>query len=69
MMDKKKKAKMLRFVGLVCWFMALFMLLDGKNDEKKAEEEAKQNAVVMETQEKAQIGEGLESTVIFPSED
>lgn len=69
-MDQKKKAKMLRFVGLVCWFMALFMLLDGHQKKKALEaEEAKQNAVVMEMEEKEQTGEELNSTIIFPSED
>lgn len=69
-MDQKKKAKMLRFVGLVCWFMALFMLLDGHQKKKELEaEEVKQNAIVMEMEEKEQTGEDLNSTIIFPTED
>ena len=68
-MDKKKKARMLRFIGFVCWFMALFMLFDEHNRRKAQEaEEAKQNAVVMEAEEQEQTGE-LESTVIFPTEE
>ena len=51
-MDKQKKAKMLRFVGLVCWFMAMFMLFDEHQRRKEQEaEEAKQNAIVMEMEE------------------
>lgn len=69
-MDKKKKAKMLRFIGLVCWFLALFMLFDEHQRRKEQEaEEAKQNAIVMEMEEKEQTGEELDSTLIFPSED
>ena len=69
-MDKQKKAKMLRFVGLVCWFMAMFMLFDEHLRRKEQEaEEAKQNAIVMEAEEKEQTGEDLNSTIIFPSED
>ena len=69
-MDKQKKAKMLRFIGLVCWFMAMFMLFDEhqRRNEQEAEE-AKQNAIVMEAEEQEQAGEGVESTVIFPTED
>ena len=69
-MDKQKKAKMLRVVGLVCWFMAMFMLFDEHQRRKEQEaEEAKQNAIVMEAEEKEQTGEDLNSTIIFPSED
>ncbi|MBQ2925136.1 MAG: hypothetical protein IJE57_06115 [Anaerotignum sp.] len=68
-MDKKKKAKMLKFIGFVCWFLALFMLFDEHQRRKEQEaEEAKQNAIVMEAEEQEQTGEGLESTVIFPTE-
>ena len=67
-MDKKKKAKMLKFIGFVCWFLALFMLLDENKRKKELEaEEAKQNAIVMQAEEKEQNGE-LESTLIFPTE-
>ena len=68
-MDKKKKAKMLKFIGFVCWFLALFMLFDEHQRRKELEvEEAKQNAIVMEAEEKEQTDEGLESTVLFPTE-
>ena len=61
---------MVRFIGLVCWFLALFMLFDGHQKKKALEaEEAKQNAIVMEMEEKNHAGEGIESTVIFPAED
>ena len=67
-MDKKRKAKMLKFIGFVCWFLALFMLLDENKRKKELEaEEAKQNAIVMQAEEKEQNGE-LESTLIFPTE-
>ena len=69
-MDKKKKAKMLKFIGFVCWFLALFMLFDEHQRRKEQEaEEAKQNAIVMEMEEQEQAGEDLNSTLIFPTED
>mgnify|MGYP003308838192 CR=1 FL=1 len=65
---KQKKAKMLRFIGFVCWFLALFMLFDEHQRRKELEaEEAKQNAIVMEAEEQEQTGE-LETTVLFPTE-
>ena len=68
-MDKKKKAKMLKFIGFVCWFLALFMLFDERQKQKEMEaEEAKQNTIMMEAEEKEQNGEELESTLIFPTE-
>ena len=68
-MDKQKKAKMLKFNGIVCWFLALFMLFDEPQRRKEQEaEEAKQNAIVMEMEEQEQKGEDLESTLIFPTE-
>ena len=69
-MNKERKVKMFRFIGLVCWFLALFMLFDGHQKKKALEaEEAKQNAIVMEMEEKNHAGEGIESTVIFPAEE
>ncbi len=64
-----KKAKMLRFIGIVCWFLALFMLFDEHQRRKELEaEEAKQNAVMMEMEEQERVGEDSESTLIFPTE-
>ena len=69
-MDKKKKAKMLKFIGFVCWFLALFMLFDEHQRRKEQEaEEAKQNAIVMEMEEQEQSGVAGDSTLIFPTED
>ena len=56
-MDKQKKAKMLKFIGFVCWFLALFMLFDEHQRRKE-----------LEAEEKEQTDEGLESTVLFPTE-
>lgn len=68
-MDKQRKMKMLRFIGLICWFLALFMLFDEHQRRKELEaEEAKQNAIVMEAEEQKQVNEDIESTVIFPTE-
>ena len=61
--SKRKRARLLRFIGIVCWFLALFMLMDGRNDEKKEEE---QNAIVnqVETTEDGEV-----STLVMPSND
>ena len=67
-MDKQKKAKMLKFIGFVCWFLALFMLFDEHQRRKELEaEEAKQDTIVLEAEEQEEEGE-LESTVLFPEE-
>ena len=60
-----KKATMLRFVGIVCWFLALFILLDGRNKEKKEKMDEPQNPVVQQV-EKDTEAEDV-STVILPS--
>ena len=52
-MDKQKKAKMLKLIGFVCWFLALLMLFDEHQRRKEQE----------------QSGEAGDSTLIFPSED
>lgn len=63
------KSRMLKFVGIVCWFLALFMLLDERRTQEAQEaEEARQNAIMMEMEEKGAQGEDVESTLIFPSE-
>ena len=67
-MEQNKKVRLLRFIGIICWFLALFILMDGKKaKEEQAAEEAKQNAIVMEMEEKEQAGTGEENTMIFPS--
>lgn len=61
----KKGMKIVRFIGIVCWFLALFILINGHQEKKKeAEEAAKQPAIVTETTE-TDNGE-TQSTVIFP---
>ena len=57
----KKGMKIVRFIGIVCWFLAL----NGHQEKKKAAEEAaKQPAIVTETNE---TNDGdTPSTVIFP---
>ena len=61
----KKGMKIVRFIGIVCWFLALFILINGHQEKKKAEEEAaKQPAIVTEINE---TNDGdTPSTVIFP---
>ena len=43
----KKGMKMVRFIGIVCWFLALFILINGHQEKKKeAEEAAEQKTAV-----------------------
>ena len=47
--NMKKSAKMMRFIGIVCWFLALFFLINShqeKKTAKEAEEAAQQAAIV-----------------------
>lgn len=60
-----KNKKMIRFIGIVCWFLALFILIDGYQAKKAAKEEEQQTVVMEQVQES---NEGVESTVIFPTE-
>ena len=36
----KKSMKIVRFIGIVCWFLALFILINGHQEKKKAAEAA-----------------------------
>lgn len=65
-----KKAKMMRFIGIVCWFLALFILIDGHQEKKaaqEAEEAAKQAEIVNQIDESGEES-GVESTIIFPED-
>ena len=61
----KKGMKIVRFIGIVCWFLALFFVIKGVLEKKKAEEgAASPPAIVTETNE---TNDGdTPSTVIFP---
>nr|WP_294682657.1 hypothetical protein [uncultured Anaerotignum sp.] len=62
----KKGAKLVRFIGIVCWFLALFVLINGHQAKKReAEEAAKQPAVVQQAEE-GNAKDGEISTVVFP---
>ncbi len=61
-----KRTKVMRFIGIVCWFLALFMLIGNHQGKKAAEEEKEQPAAIVTQME--ENGEGSDSTVIFPTE-
>ena len=65
-----KKAKMMRFIGIVCWFLALFILIDGHQEKKAAKEaeEAAQQAEIVNQIEESGEKTDVESTVIFPED-
>ena len=62
-----KRVKIMRFIGIVCWFLALFILIDGHQEKKAAKEaeEAKQQAAIVQQMEES--GEGGGDTVLFPT--
>lgn len=62
-----KRGKMIRYVGIVCWFLALFFLIQSGQEKRRAKEaeEAQQNAIVSQMDEEVD----MDSTIIFPSED
>lgn len=60
-MDKKR---LLRFIGIVCWFLALFILM-GDMKEKKELEQQEQVPVMQEVQEE-HMQDGV-STIVMPS--
>lgn len=65
-----RKAKMMRFIGIVCWFLALFILIDGHQEKKaakEAEEAAKQAEIVNQIDESGEEID-VESTIIFPED-
>ena len=62
-----KRVKIMRFIGIVCWFLALFILIDGHQEKKaarEAEEAEQQAAIVQQIEEN---GEGSGDTVLFPT--
>ena len=61
--QRKKRARLLRFIGIVCWFLALFMLMDSKKDEQPEEEK---NAIVNQVE---MTEDGEVNTLIMPSND
>lgn len=65
-----KKAKIMRFIGIVCWFLALFILIDGYQEKKAAKEaeEAEQQAAIVQQMEESGEETDVESTVIFPED-
>lgn len=65
-----KKAKIMRFIGIVCWFLALFILIDGYQEKKAAKEaeKAEQQAAIVQQMEESGEETDVESTVIFPED-
>ncbi|MGM9917257.1 hypothetical protein [Anaerotignum sp.] len=65
-----KRVKIMRFIGIVCWFLALFILIDGHQEKKAAKEaeEAEQQAAIVQQMEENGEGTDVESTVIFPED-
>lgn len=58
----EQKSKRVRFIGMVCWFLALVLLFT-HSAEKKAQEAEAQN-IVRETQQTETGG-----TILYPSAD
>lgn len=63
-MDKKR---MIRFVGIVCWFLALFMIMNDAKEAKLLEEQQQEQTSVMQEMQEEHMEDGV-STVVLPSE-
>lgn len=63
-----KRAKMMRFIGIVCWFLALFILIDGYQEKKAAREAEEAEQVIVNQTEESKKETDAESTVIFPED-
>ncbi len=61
-MDRKR---MMRFIGIVCWFLALFMIMSDAKEQKALQEQQEQVAVMQEVQEE-HMEDGV-STIVMPS--
>lgn len=61
----QKKGKMMRYIGIVCWFLALFFLLQSAQEKRLAKEEAEQNPIVSEIETETEPN----STILYPSAD
>lgn len=58
----RKGAKIVRYMGIVCWFLALFLLV--YNHQVKKQEE--QSSAITTEAEEVETGETQQGTVIFP---
>ena len=62
-MDKKR---MLRFVGIVCWFLALFMIMNDAKEQRLMQEQQQEQTAVMQEVQEEHMEDGI-STVVLPS--
>lgn len=56
-----KRGKLIRYIGIVCWFLALLFLFQS-GQAKKAEQAAQETTVIEETQPESG------GTVLYPTE-
>lgn len=61
-----KKTRIIRFIGIVCWFLALFILIGNHQGKKTAEDVEDQPAEIVNQMEES--GADSDSTVLFPTE-
>lgn len=60
-----KKGRMVRYFGIICWFLALFFLIQSAQEKRLAKEAEEQNPIVTESN----IEQETNSTILYPSEN
>lgn len=58
-----KKGRMVRYFGIICWFLALFFLIQSAQEKRLAKEAEEQNPIVSE------MDAQTDSTILYPSAD
>lgn len=60
-----KKGRMVRYFGIICWFLALFFLIQSAQEKRLAKEAEESNPIVTEINTETEIG----GTILYPSAD
>lgn len=61
-----KKTRIIRFIGIVCWFLALFILIGNHQGKKAVEDVEEQPAAIVNQMEESDTDS--DTTVLFPTE-
>lgn len=56
---------MVRYFGIICWFLALFFLIQSAQEKRLAKEAEEQTPIVTESN----MEQETNSTILYPSEN
>lgn len=56
---------MVRYFGIICWFLALFFLIQSAQEKRLAKEAEESNPIVTEINTETETG----GTILYPSAD